>query len=81
VLVEGGRATGVVLAGGEELHAPVVVTAIHPRITFLEWVDRAELPADFVTNIERWKSRSGVGQDQPCPGHRGGDHALLIARE
>ena len=26
----------VVLAGGEELHAPVVVTAIHPRITFLE---------------------------------------------
>ena len=36
MLVEGGRATGVVLAGGEELHAPVVVTAIHPRITFLE---------------------------------------------
>ena len=81
MLVEGGRATGVVLAGGEELHAPVVVTAIHPRITFLEQVDRAELPADFVTNIERWKSRSGVGQDQPCPGHRGGDHALVAAGE
>jgi phytoene dehydrogenase-like protein len=60
VLVAGGRAAGVVLAGGEELRAPVVVTAIHPRITFLEQVDRAELPADFVTDIERWKSRSGV---------------------
>jgi phytoene dehydrogenase-like protein len=60
VLVDGGRATGVVLAGGEELAAPVVVTAIHPRITFLEQVDRAELPADFVTDIQRWKSRSGV---------------------
>jgi phytoene dehydrogenase-like protein len=60
VLVSGGRATGVVLAGGEELHAPVVVTAIHPRITFLEQVDRAELPADFVADIERWRSRSGV---------------------
>jgi phytoene dehydrogenase-like protein len=60
VLVEGGRATGVVLAGGEELRAPVVVTAVHPRITFLKQIDRAELPADFVTDIERWKSRSGV---------------------
>jgi phytoene dehydrogenase-like protein len=49
-----------VLAGGEELHAPVVVTAVHPRTTFLEQVDRAELPPDFVTDIERWRSRSGV---------------------
>ena len=60
VLVSEGRATGVALAGGEELHAPVVVTAIHPRTTFLEQVDRAELPADFVTDIERWKTRSGT---------------------
>jgi phytoene dehydrogenase-like protein len=60
VLVSGGRATGVVLRGGEELHAPVVVTAVHPKITFLEQVDRAELPADFVADIQRWKSRSGV---------------------
>ncbi len=60
VLVSEGRATGVVLRGGEELHAPVVVTAVHPKITFLEQVDRAELPADFVADIQRWKSRSGV---------------------
>ena len=37
----------------------MVVTAIHPRTTFLEQVDRAELPADFVTDIER-QARSGV---------------------
>jgi phytoene dehydrogenase-like protein len=60
VLVSGGRVTGVALRGGEELHAPVVVTAVHPKITFLEQLDRAELPADFVADIERWKSRSGV---------------------
>jgi phytoene dehydrogenase-like protein len=60
VLASGGRARGVVLAGGEELHAPVVVTAVHPKVTFLEQVDRAELPEDFVADIERWKSRSGV---------------------
>ena len=55
-----GRATGVVLEGGEELTADLVVAATHPRITFLEQVDRAELPADFVTDIERWKTRSGT---------------------
>ncbi|HZD17729.1 MAG TPA: NAD(P)/FAD-dependent oxidoreductase, partial [Actinomycetota bacterium] len=35
ILISNGRARGVVLAGGEELHAPIVVTACHPQITFL----------------------------------------------
>jgi phytoene dehydrogenase-like protein len=56
----GGRATGVVLEGGEELRAPVVVAATHPKIAFLRLLDRDELPADFVADIERWKTRSGV---------------------
>ncbi len=60
VLIQNGRATGVVLEGGEELHAPIVVTAVHPKITFLEQIDRHELPSEFVTDIENWSSRSGV---------------------
>jgi phytoene dehydrogenase-like protein len=60
VLVRGGRAVGVALESGEEFRAPVVVTAVHPKIGFLEHVGREELPADFVQDIERWKSRSGV---------------------
>jgi phytoene dehydrogenase-like protein len=60
VLVRNGRAEGVVLEGGEELRADVVVTAIHPKITFLNHIDRSELPGDFVEDIERWKTRSGV---------------------
>jgi phytoene dehydrogenase-like protein len=60
VLTSGGRVRGVALAGGEELSAPLVVTAVHPRIAFLQHLDRRELPEDFVTDIERWKSRSGV---------------------
>ena len=60
VIVEGGQARGVVLAGGEEVRAPVVVSSVHPRRTFLEQVDRAELPAEFVADLERWRSRSGV---------------------
>jgi phytoene dehydrogenase-like protein len=60
VLVKNGRVQGVALESGEELHAPVVVTTVHPRIAFLEHLDRSELPEDFVVDIERWKSRSGV---------------------
>jgi phytoene dehydrogenase-like protein len=60
VIVEGGRARGVVLAGGEQVRAPLVVSAVHPKLTFLEQVDRAELPDDFVADLERWRSRSGV---------------------
>jgi phytoene dehydrogenase-like protein len=55
-----GVATGVVLGSGEELTAPVVVTTTHPAISFLRLVDRAALPPDFVHDIERWRSRSGV---------------------
>ena len=60
ILVRDGAATGVVLDSGEELSAPLVVTAIHPKITFLEQIDRVELPTDFVDDIENWKTRSGV---------------------
>src|SRR4029079_11664127 len=36
VITENGRATGVALADGTEFHAPVVVSALDPRRTFLE---------------------------------------------
>jgi phytoene dehydrogenase-like protein len=55
-----GRATGVVLDTGVELSAPTVITAIHPAITFLQQLVRAELPEDFVADIERFRSRSGT---------------------
>jgi phytoene dehydrogenase-like protein len=60
IIVEGGVATGVALETGEELRAPIVVSAVHPKITFLDQIDRVELPSDFVEDIEHWKSRSGV---------------------
>jgi phytoene dehydrogenase-like protein len=60
ILVRDGRAEGVVLDDGEELRAPVLVTAVHPKITFLQQIDRKELPPEFVRDIESWKCRSGV---------------------
>ena len=55
-----GRVSGVVLESGEELTAPIVVTTAHPQISFLRLVDRDQLPAEFVADIERWNTRSGT---------------------
>jgi phytoene dehydrogenase-like protein len=60
LMVRDGKVNGAVLGDGEEIEAPLVVTSLHPRTAFLDQVDRAELPPDFVTDIERWRSRSGV---------------------
>ncbi len=60
ILVQNGRATGVVLKDGTEFRAPIVVAATHPQITFLRQIDRQELPADFVEDLERWRTRSGT---------------------
>ena len=60
VQTSGGRATGVVLSSGEEISAGVVVSSLHPRTAFLDHVGAENLPGDFVTDIERWKTRSGV---------------------
>jgi phytoene dehydrogenase-like protein len=55
-----GRVTGVTLASGEEIDAPVVVTTAHPQISFLRLLDPAQLPPDFVADIQRWQTRSGT---------------------
>jgi phytoene dehydrogenase-like protein len=60
LIVRGGRVRGAVLENGDELYAPLVVTTLHPKTAFLDHVPRAELPDDFVADIEHWKTRSGV---------------------
>ncbi len=60
MLVENGRIRGVVSASGEEFRASTVVTAVHPKIAFLQHLDARDLPDDFVRDIENWKTRSGT---------------------
>ena len=57
VITREGRAVGVALEDGTEFRAPVVVSALDPRRTFLDLVEPRELPADLVENIERMKFR------------------------
>ena len=42
------------------LTAKVVVTSLHPKTAFLDHVGRENLPPDFASDIEHWKTRSGV---------------------
>jgi len=60
ILTQGDRAIGAALGSGEEFRAPVVVSAVHPKLAFLQLVERDALPAEFVRDIERYKTRSGT---------------------
>jgi len=62
VLVKGGQVTGVALANGDEIAAPVVVSSLDPRRTFLELVERRDLPDDVVAAVERYKFRGSSGK-------------------
>jgi phytoene dehydrogenase-like protein len=54
-----GRARGVVLGDGTKIAADVIVTAVHPQISYLELI-KSGLPKTFVNRIMDWDSRSGV---------------------
>ena len=57
VIVQGGRAVGVALDGGEELRAKAVLSAADPKRTFLQFVERRHLPDDFAASIEAFRVR------------------------
>ncbi|MBA3812866.1 MAG: NAD(P)/FAD-dependent oxidoreductase [Caulobacteraceae bacterium] len=60
VLVDKGRAVGVVTDTGETLRSRIVVSNLHPRLLFQKLVDPAVLPADFRERIDRYRSGSGT---------------------
>jgi phytoene dehydrogenase-like protein len=53
VLVRQGRAYGVALDDGEEVHGRVVISGADPKVTFLKLVDAIELDAEFRREIEK----------------------------
>lgn len=55
ILTKGGRATGVALANGDEVHARVVASNADPKVTFLKLLDAGALPADFLAAIRAFK--------------------------
>ena len=53
---------GVKLAGGEEIMAERVVSAVDPKRTFLELVGPMNLPPEFVWNVQSIKMRGSVAK-------------------
>jgi len=62
ILARNGRATGVVLEDGEELSAPIVVSNLDVRRTFLNTVKAEELPPEFLDQVRRFKIRGSSGK-------------------
>ena len=60
VLVENGRAVGVVTEKGEALHARCVISNLNPRLLFGSLIDPAELPEDFRERIAQYRCGSGT---------------------
>ncbi|MBW2543476.1 MAG: NAD(P)/FAD-dependent oxidoreductase, partial [Deltaproteobacteria bacterium] len=60
IMTRGDRVVGAALESGEEFRAPLVVSAVHPKLAFLQMIERDALPAEFVRDIERYKTRSGT---------------------
>jgi phytoene dehydrogenase-like protein len=88
VLVRAGRARGVVLAGGEEIRARVVVSNLDPAVTFLRLVEEADLEPDFLSAMRSYRiegtslkmnlALSGLPEFRALPGAPGPQHRATM---
>jgi len=62
LLVEAGRVSGVVLADGETIQAPLVVSAADPRSTFLEMLDPGIQSARTLKHVQNIKYRGSAAR-------------------
>ncbi|HVC02881.1 MAG TPA: NAD(P)/FAD-dependent oxidoreductase [Steroidobacteraceae bacterium] len=62
ILVRGGRTRGVALANGEQITARLVLSNMDVRRTFLESMDPADLPEDFLRQVRHFKIRGSSGK-------------------
>ncbi|MEL7451335.1 MAG: NAD(P)/FAD-dependent oxidoreductase, partial [Pseudomonadota bacterium] len=62
VLVKNGRASGVVLENGDELHSRIVVSNLDAKRTFTRIVDRNDLPEGIYDRAKNFKIRGSSGK-------------------
>jgi len=60
VLIEKGRAVGVVTEAGETIRASAVISNLNPRLLFSKLVDAAAQPADFHRRVTALRCGSGT---------------------
>ena len=60
VIVEKGRAAGVVLDDGRTIRARAVVSNVNPKLLYEQLIPDAALPPTFLARMKRWKCGSGT---------------------
>ena len=60
VIVEGGRAAGVILDNGETIRAKYVVSGVNPKLLYTRLVPSGALAPEFLERISRWRNGSGT---------------------
>jgi phytoene dehydrogenase-like protein len=62
ILIEGDVATGVVLAGGEEIRTPIVASSADPQRTLLKLVEPGHLDVNFLKRIRHLRMNGCVAK-------------------
>ncbi len=62
LIMQGSRVVGVALSDGSEIRAPVVVSSLDPRRTFLELADPELLPQQLREELERFRFIGSSGK-------------------
>jgi phytoene dehydrogenase-like protein len=62
ILVKNGKATGVVLEGGEEIYARIVVSNLDAKRTFTKIMDKNDLPDGIYEKAKNFKIRGSSGK-------------------
>src|SRR5947209_3038697 len=60
VIVEGGRAAGVILDNGEAIRAKSVVSGVNPKLLYTRLIPSGALAPEFLERISRWRNGSGT---------------------
>ncbi len=60
VRVEHGRAVAVELDDGSEIAARAIVANVNPKLLYLDLIDAADLDADFLARMRKWKCASAT---------------------
>ena len=58
--VKDGRAKSAVLADGTEIAAKRVIANVNPKLLYLDLIEEAALPPEFVARMRRWKCGSAT---------------------
>jgi len=62
ILVRNGKTSGVALDNGDELSARIVVSAMDVKRTFLNCMEKSDLPAAFYNRVKNFKIRGSSGK-------------------